>query len=239
HVPSIEARFSKRFPGLPFYRFNNTEAMAVHEYYLDLGKRYQTVAYVYVGTGVGSGFIIDGDLYRGYHGNACDLGHMYMTDKPLVCRCGRVGCLETVASELALSREAARHFRLERAPVREELIGFLSARLQERDTFCARLLGDAADYLGKGIFNLVSITDPEIVVVSGRLNALNPYFSSLVEEAYMERARRISPTIVPIEFLPVRPEAGLVGAAMFSFISMLCEVDQPAETAVGTAAEAE
>lgn len=232
HIPAIEAQFTRRFGDLPFYRINNAEAIAVHEYYLKLEKSYRTIAYVYVGTGVGSGFIIDGDLYRGFSGNACDLGHMYVTDKPRVCRCGREGCLETVASELALSREIASHYSLERPPVREELIEFLSAKLRANDPFCARLVGEAADYLGKGIFNLVSIADPQIVFVGGRLNALNPYFSSLVEEAYMKRARNISPSIVPIEFVPVRNDAALVGAAMFSFMSMLCQVGHATADAV-------
>jgi predicted NBD/HSP70 family sugar kinase len=226
HLPTIEARFLDHFPRQPFFRINNTEAMAVHEYYLELGKRYRTVAYVYVGTGVGSGFIIDGDLYRGFNGNACDLGHMYMTDKPLACRCGRRGCLETVASERALSREVARRYGLERPPLREGLVDFLAARLRDNDAPCAQLIGEAAEYLGKGIFNLVSITDPQIVVVSGRLNALNPFFSSLVLESYMRRARNFSPALVPLEFLPLRREAGLVGAAMFAFMSMLCDVGQ-------------
>lgn len=224
NLSRIDREFSGHFDGLPFFRMNNTEAMAVYEYYLKLDKLYRTVAYVYVGSGVGSGLIIDGSLYRGVNGNACDLGHMYMTDRPFVCRCGRQGCMETVASERAISREIVSRYELERPPVREGLIRMLADGLRSGDARCEEIVGEAADYLGKGLFNLVSITDPQIVLVAGRLNSLNPYYSSLVEESYMKRARSSPSAIVPLEFVPVRNESALVGAAMFSFISTLCDV---------------
>ncbi len=230
---SLFDRFQRHFTAIPTFNINNTEAMAVHEYYLHLNKKLHTVAYVYVGTGIGSGFIINGTLYRGVNGNACDLGHMYMTDKQLVCRCGREGCLETVCSERVLAEALQEHYRLERPPLREELISFLSGRLKENDEYCAGLIREAAQYLGKGIFNLVSITDPQQVIVAGRLNDLNPLFSSLVEEAYMQRARQISPAIVPLEFIPLRNDSGLIGAAMFSFISLFCGQAQETAVAVG------
>ncbi|HUX19803.1 MAG TPA: ROK family transcriptional regulator [Spirochaetia bacterium] len=232
NIPEIERRFRDRFPSLPLYRINNTEAMAVYEYYLRLRRDYHTIAYVYVGTGIGSGLVINGDLYQGVNGNACDLGHMYMTDRPLVCRCGRVGCVETVASERSVGERLREHFGLSHSPVREELIEFLSARLRDNDPFVVDLLGEAAEYLGKAIFNLVAIADPQLLVVAGRFNALNPFYSSLVEEAYMARARMIPKEIVPIEFRPVQANAGLIGAAMFSFISLFCSVGKGTAAAV-------
>jgi predicted NBD/HSP70 family sugar kinase len=105
------------------------------------------------------------------------------------------------------------------------------ARLREKDRFTVQLLGEAAEYLGKAIFNLVAITDPQVVIVAGRFNSLNPFYSSLVEEAYMNRARMIPNKIVPLEFRPVHTNAGLIGAAIFSFISLFCSVEQEAATA--------
>ncbi len=231
NVDEIERRFRERYQVLPVYRINNTEAMAVYEYYSRLRRDYHTIAYVYVGTGIGSGLVINGDLYQGVNGNACDLGHMYMTDRPLLCRCGREGCVETVASERAVGERLREHYDLPKSPVREELVEFLNARIREKDPFAVELLGEAADYLGKAIFNLVAIADPQLLVVAGRFNALNPLYSSLVEEAYMARARRVPERIVPLSFRPVPDNAGLVGAAMFSFVSLFCSVDQVAAAA--------
>ncbi len=231
-VPAIRASFERAFPGTPVHRINNSEAMAVQEYYSRLVNELHTVAYVYVGTGIGSGLIIGGNLYRGVNGNACDVGHMYITEKPLACRCGREGCLETVASERALATALTEHYGLARPPAREEIVSFISARLAENDRFCGNLVRQAAEYLAKGICNLVSITDPQRVIVCGRLNALNPLYSSLVEEAYMRRTRLITPVIVPLEFVPLRDDGALVGAAMFSFISLYCGSAQGTAVAV-------
>ena len=233
NVASIHAQFQQAFEGTPVFHINNTEAMAIHDFYLRLGRQLHTTAYVYVGTGIGSGFIINGSLYRGVNGNACDLGHMYMTDRPLACRCGRVGCLETVASEGAVARALAGHFGLDRPPVRDELVEFVAQRLSQRDAFCEGLVQEAAEYLGSGLFNLVSITDPQRVVVAGRLTSLGLAYTSLVEGSYTKRARRMS-SIVPLEFVPVHDDSALVGGAMFSFLSLCCGgVQSAAVTADG------
>ncbi len=231
NVAAIHDQFQQAFETVPVHRINNTEAMAVHEFYRRLGKELHTVVYAYVGTGIGSGLIINGNLYRGVHGDACDFGHMYITDRPLLCRCGREGCLETVASERAVSSALADHFGLAHPPVREALIEFLIARLTEHDLFCASLIREAADYLGKALFNLVSITDPQRVIIGGRLTTLGPLYWSLVQESYMKRVRSYSPETVPLEFVPVRDDSALIGGAMFSFISLYCGVVQPVAVA--------
>lgn len=230
-VDAIRESFERAFPEVPVHRINNTEAMAVHEFYLRLGRELHSTVYVYVGTGIGSGLIINSSLYRGVHGDACDFGHMYLTDRPIVCRCGREGCLETVASERAISTALVERYNLSDVPVREELIEFLIARLAAHDDFCGDLLREAAEYLGKGIFNLVSITDPQRVIVAGRLTALGPLYTSLVQESYMRRARRFSPQTVPLEFVEVRDDSALIGGAMFSFISLYCGAVNPAAVA--------
>ncbi|WP_455381637.1 ROK family transcriptional regulator, partial [Salinispira pacifica] len=230
-IETIQREFERSFPALPVYRINNTEAMAVHELYQRRSAQLRTAIYVYVGTGIGSGFIIDGSLYRGVHGDACDFGHIYVTDRPLVCRCGREGCLETVASERAIAAALSDLYGLSAPPVREELIQLLISRLSEGDERAAAVVRKAADYLGKGIFNLVSITDPERVIVAGRLTALGPLYSSLVQESYMKRARRFSPHTVPLEFVGVKDDSALIGGAIFAFISRYCGAMQPTTAA--------
>jgi predicted NBD/HSP70 family sugar kinase len=216
--------FRSAFP-CSIVHMNNVEAMAMYEYYDRLSKRVHTAVFIYIGTGIGSGLIIDGSLYKGVTGRACDLGHTYITDEPILCRCGRRGCLETVASELSLGRALAGRYGLDPAPVRDELIDLISTNLQKGDAFTISLLEKAAFYLGKGIFNLIVTLDPQQIVVTGRVNRLNPLFSNLVERAYLDHARQGDFPIVPLEFIDLRDEAGLKGAAMFSFISLLCGAD--------------
>jgi len=210
---------------LPIVHINNVEAMAMCEYYFHLNKTLHTLVFVYVGTGIGSGVIINGNLYRGITGKACDLGHIYITDEPLICRCKRKGCLETVASEYSISQKLARHYNLDPPPVRDDLIQHLSDYIQKEDDFTLSLIKKAASYLGKGLFNLVSILDPQEVVITGRMNKLNPFFSNLVEKAYLDHARQSSFPIIPLRFIELREDAGLKGTAMFSFMSIFCEAE--------------
>lgn len=216
--------FAASFP-YPVVAMNNVEAMAMYEYYAHLRARLHTLAFIYIGTGIGSGLIINGNLYKGVTGQASDFGHTYITDAPLTCRCGRKGCLETVASELSLSRALAEHFGLDPTLTRNELIELLSGNIQKGDRFTLSLLERAAAGLGKAVFNLITILDPQEVIVTGRLNRLNPAFSNRVENAYLEHARHGSFPIVPLTFLALHDDAGLKGTAMFSFISLMCGME--------------
>ncbi len=208
------------------FPINNVEAMASYEYYAHLSKRLHTLIFVYIGTGIGSGLIIDGKLYKGISGNASDLGHVYITDKPLVCRCGRKGCLETVSSELALSKAFTEHFELNRYLKREELIQFIREGIKRKDDYIISKLEEAVFYLSRALFNLASIIDPQEIVITGRINQLNPYFSNMLETAYVEHSKIDRFPLIPLSFIPLHEEAGLKGSAMYSFISLYCNSSQ-------------
>lgn len=218
---AIVAAFSESFD-VPVASINNVEAMATCEYYFQLSKTLQTFVFVYVGTGIGSGFVIDGELYRGVTGKASDFGHTYVTDEPVRCRCGRTGCLEAVASEYAIMRELSRRRDDVAGHSRGSLVSRLGQLVQQEDEAAVSLLSKAADYLGKGVFNLVTVLDPQAVVITGRMNSLNPYFSNLVERSYIAQMRNNVFPGVPLYFTPLREDAGVTGAAMFCFFALYC-----------------
>ncbi len=208
------------------FQINNVEAMASYEYYAHLSKKLHTLIFVYIGTGIGSGLIIDGKLYKGVSGNASDLGHIYITDKPLFCRCGRRGCLETVSSELALSKNFKKHFGLNHYLKREELIKFIKEGIKRKDQYILSTLEEATFYLSRALFNLASIIDPQEIVITGRINELNPYFSNMLETAYVEHSKIDRFPLIPLSFIPLHEEAGLKGSAMYSFISLYSDPNQ-------------
>jgi len=218
---AIVSRFRERFE-TPIVYINNVEAMAMCEYYFQLGTSLSTFVFVYLGTGIGSGFIIDGELYRGVTGRASDFGHTYITDEQVVCRCGRTGCLEAVASESALKRELEAQYTGLPPLNRKNLIPTVADLVRKEDPQAIDIVRRAADYLGKGIFNLASVLDPESVVVTGRINSMNPYFSNLVEQAYRRQARNSAFPGMPLHFIPLREDAGITGTAMFCFKTLFC-----------------
>ena len=218
----ILSRFRESFD-TPVIYINNVEAMAMCEYYFLLGTSLNTFVFVYVGTGIGSTFIIDGELYRGTTGRASDFGHTYITDRPILCnRCGRQGCLEAVASESALSRELRAHYTSLPPLTQQNLIPMVADLVRKEDPYAIEIVQRAADYLGKGISNLTSVLDPESVVVTGRINGMNPYFSNLVELAYRDQAREGAFPVAPLHFIPLREDAGITGTAMVCFKTLFC-----------------
>jgi glucokinase len=181
-----------------------------------------------VGTGIGGGLVLGGQVYRGSAGLGAEVGHMIVDPDGDPCACGNVGCLETVASGGALGRtgrEAAqadpggRLAQLAGAP--EKVTGevvFHAAR--EGDPAACALFERLGFWLGVGIASLVNLFDPELVVIGGGLVAtgdllLVPARASLERYAFGLEHRELPP-VVPAR---LGSEAGLVGAASLSLRS--------------------
>src|SRR3970040_2020588 len=93
--------------GLPCWIENDANAAALAEHRLGAGRGSEQMLLVTLGTGIGGGLILDGHLYHGASGGAGEIGHMQLEPEGPVCGCGRRGCLEALASGVALVREAA------------------------------------------------------------------------------------------------------------------------------------
>lgn len=160
---------------LPVFVDNNVRAMALGEALFGAGQDVHVLAFVYARIGVGAGFVIDGQLFRGRAG-AGEIGHMLIEpDSGEACRCGNVGCLETLVSEPAVIRQA-QHL------VAQQPDGLLAAYLQDttrspiEQIFAAARAGDQAAramldsrarYMGIGLANLVNTLSPELIILGG------------------------------------------------------------------------
>jgi glucokinase-like ROK family protein len=174
HDVPIRERFESRL-SLPVFVDNNVRAMALAEALFGAGQDVHVLAFVYARIGVGAGFVIDGQLYRGRTG-AGEIGHMLIEpDNGEPCRCGNVGCLETLVSEPAVIRQAERI-------ATQQPDGILAAYLQESNRspieriFAAARAGDEATramldtrarYMGIGLANLVNTLSPELIILGG------------------------------------------------------------------------
>jgi predicted NBD/HSP70 family sugar kinase len=208
---------------LPLLILNNVEAMAVFDYYSrPAGTPDDTVFYIYVGKGIGSAFIINGHLYRGLNGLASDLGHIHNQD--ILCRCGRTGCLETVASEESLKRAMEKHLNRELNSY-DELIDQLMTGLEEHNEKTLEILSEAAAYLSEGIHTVISLLDPSKIVLSSRLNRIRPYYASMVESQLYERFLKRSPFSVQREYTDFNRSSGVNGAALYAYLCLFCKPD--------------
>ena len=80
---------------MPIYMENDANAGAIAEKWWGIGRGYDSLAYVKIGTGVGSGLVINNEIYRGYSGSAGEIGHTTIETNGRLCRCGNHGCLES------------------------------------------------------------------------------------------------------------------------------------------------
>ncbi len=206
---------------IPVVGLNNVASMAVYHNYLSAHEGPKTFSLLYVGTGIGSGLVIDSEVYHGVNGNASDLGHVYIKDSPIVCRCGRTGCVETFASLRALSRAVQQYYGEEYALRGDDLVSFLNDRLLVEDLFARELIDQACADLAKGIRNLAALLDPGTILVVSRLNRLNPFYEERLRAHYYTRAGAPAVHTTKLEFGKYRPEAGVVGAGLFGFRRLL------------------
>jgi glucokinase len=208
--------------GLPTSVDNDGNAAAWAEARFGAGAVSDDLVLVNVGTGIGGGLVLNGQLYHGEHGFAGELGHLIVDPDGDRCACGNRGCLEAMASGSTLGRlgrEAAAADpggRLAALAGGPELVTgeVVFAAAAEGDKPALALFERVGHWLGVGIASLVTIFDPDLVVVGGGVAAtgdllLAPARASF--ERYVHaRDHRDLPPVVPAR---LGADAGLVGAA--------------------------
>ncbi|GAB3903397.1 ROK family transcriptional regulator [Kibdelosporangium lantanae] len=166
-------RFNEHFPNVPIIVDNEANLAAYGEYVFgagkgDSGRNVETMLFVKASTGIGSGLIIGGLIYRGRHGLAGELGHLTVDPTGTVCRCGSRGCLETLIGGARLVeqvRQAYSGYRIDLPTSLESMI----ERAKAGDRVCERVLYDAGRNMGLALARVCNLVNPEIIVLGGEL----------------------------------------------------------------------
>lgn len=208
--------------GYPVYVDNNVRAMALGEVMFGAARNVRVAAFVYARIGVGAGFVVDGQLYRGSGAGAGEIGHTTLVpDGGQPCRCGNTGCLETLVSEPAIMNRAyhlaeqdeagllAGYLRQEKSPTVEQV--FAAARAGDRPT--QQMLAEIANYMGIALANLVNILNPELILLGGVFAQGQDVLLPLVEETVRRRAFANLGERVRLRPASLGRRAGVVGGA--------------------------
>lgn len=179
------------------------------------------VLMVTVGTGIGGGLILGGELVRGRHGLAAEFGHLIVSEGGPECGCGNRGCLEAMASGTAIAREAreglARGEGGALAGLADPTGKDVTRAAADGDAFARGVLARCGAWLGVGIVSLVHALDPELVVVGGGAMQAGELLLAPARAAFAERLMgRASRTMPPIVPAALGDDAGLVGAALLA-----------------------
>ncbi|QAY64525.1 ROK family transcriptional regulator [Xylanimonas allomyrinae] len=170
---------------------------ALAEHQLGAGRYVQDVLYVRLSYGTSAGLILGGRLHHGGSGAAGQLGHVQVSPAGPVCSCGNRGCLDTEVGEAAL-------LELLRPALGEVTLRDVVRRAQQGDPGCARVLADAARLTGEVVAGVVTLLDPQVVVVGGELARAGDGVVVALRESVHRHA-------LPHRFAPVDVVAGQLG----------------------------
>lgn len=200
------AKEMENYLPIPIQIANDADCAALGEAYAGAGKECQDVVMLTLGTGVGSGIILDGEIYEGKGGS--EFGHMVIIENGEPCTCGRKGCLEAYVSATALMRDAKRAAGAWRTP--EEI--FRAAA--EGDAQMQEVVDAYIRRLGIGIVNIVNIFRPQLVLLGGEISAQGEVLLAPLREMMGEGCFGGDNGELPeIEIAALGSDAGMIGAA--------------------------
>jgi glucokinase len=165
--------------GLATYAAGDVQVAITGEHTFGAAKNAQTTVGIWIGTGLGGGIVVGGQLYRGFSGAAGEIGHMVIVENGLKCGCGRYGCAETLISRSAIAREIEAGIKAGRPSKVPEIMakrnkerltaGTIKRALDAGDDLVQDVIERAQTHLTVFVANLVNILDPEVVVIGGGL----------------------------------------------------------------------
>jgi len=217
--------------GAPVMVDNDVNIMTLGELHAGTARSVQDLLFVKVGTGIGCGIVVGGDVYRGVTGSAGDIGHIQVEDNGPVCTCGNTGCLEACFSGAALAREAEAAARTGRSPWLADRLAQLQASpadeksqlsLTAFDVGAAAAAGDAVAVqlirqgghrLGRVLASLVSFFNPALVVIGGGVAGLGHPLLAEIRSVVYRRSLPLATGNLPIVLSELGGTAGVVGAA--------------------------
>lgn len=197
---------------------NDANLHAVGEVTYGASRGQSNLLFVMVDTGVGLGMILNGELYRGEHGGAGEIGHLVMVDDGPLCACGNRGCLEALAGDGAIARQAREIAKNDPDTLLARMcpIEMLTAREVEEaaaqgDHAAQQLLQRAGEYLGVAIVDIVNLLNPGLVVVGGGVAGAGDLLIEPIRKAVRLRALRLG-AAVEVTSASLRSRSGVMGA---------------------------
>jgi glucokinase-like ROK family protein len=208
--------------GCPVLVDNDVNVMALGEHWGGVAKSVDNYLFVKIGTGIGCGILIRGEIYRGIDGSAGDIGHINVDPAGPLCACGNSGCLEAMFGGAALTREAE-------AAARSGLSEALAERLArdgvitpedvgqsaaEGDAVAVGLIRDGGRRVGLVLAGLVSFANPSMIVIGGGLSGLGHLLLAEIRGVVYRRSLPLASRNLPIVLSELGPRAGVTGAAV-------------------------
>jgi len=203
HLKSI---LQKRIK-LPVYVDNDVKIITLAESKFGAGRGVKDLVCMTLGTGVGAGLILNGELYRGEDNAAGELGHIPLNEYGPKCNCGGFGCFETYVGNRALFALAS------------QVMG--KPGMTTEDMFALAQKGDkkalmfwkmAAGHIGNGLVGIVNLLNPRLIIIGGGVSNNEKYLFKTIKETIVKRAMSLQGSAFKIKRAKFKDDAGIIGA---------------------------
>lgn len=212
--------------GVPVFVANdcNVCTLGIHE--VEFKRKPQHLLGLFIGTGIGGGLVVNGELYTGFNRAAGEVGHMVLEVGGPKCGCGNRGCFEALASRTAIFNRIRDAIKAGQKTVLTEMLGpdlsdlrsgNLRKAIRRGDKLVERIVEEAAEYIGIAAGSLINIFNPEVVVLGGGLiEALEDEMMAIIIETAKDYAMPGTAKGVDVVATRLGDHAGITGAAVLA-----------------------
>ena len=190
HTGRPAAKELMELTGLPVFLEQDTRTMAWGEQAFGLARGHQNVLCLNIGSGIGLSMILNGEIYTGHSGYAGEFGHIQIEPNGQLCHCGKIGCIETVASGKVLINRAKKDLaegatshisEMVQNDLSKISIKVILEAAKSGDQYAIDLIAKIGEALGKGIATLVHLYNPELIILGGEMSKAADFLVSPIE----------------------------------------------------------
>jgi glucokinase len=192
---------------LPVFIDNDANCFALGEYIFRKGEEINNLIGITLGTGIGGGLILNGEIYHGSYGFAAEIGHIKIVPNGRRCNCGQNGCLEAYSSASAIEKVSKEKYGKKIA------VSKLYKMALNSDRTAIEIFKDAFEKLGIACAGLVNLLNPDIIVFSGGLSNMKDFLLIPVKKVIQKNCYKRLYEKVRIELSKFGDESAIVGAA--------------------------
>ncbi|ACT03793.1 ROK family transcriptional regulator [Paenibacillus sp. JDR-2] len=201
---------------LPVTIDNEANAGAQGEQKYGIGRGIAHQIYVSVGIGIGTGIILNKELYKGATGFSGELGHLSIEYNGKPCRCGNEGCWELYASENALLEQAA--------PLGFDSLEDLLDAAEAGNEEVRALFYKIGEYMGAGISNIVNVFNPDVVIIGNRMSRAKTWLEEAVQSSVTRRTLPYHRERLRILFAELQDQSAVRGAAYYAISKFFTKI---------------
>lgn len=206
--------------GRPAFIEHDTKAMALGEAWFGLARNVSNALFINIGSGIGLGMILNKELYQGHSGFSGEFGHIQMKADGALCYCGKIGCLETIASGTALVKTAQQKITEGKSSIISRMVDNNPARIKlktiidsanQGDQFAIELLEEAGEYLAKGMSILIHLFNPETIIIGGEMAEAGNLITDPIQQKLNKYTMLRLKHDTRIQLSELKERAGLLG----------------------------